>query len=76
MTTPIVLADDDKYSASTWLGTTVAVVLIFVVAAALVGLIWWLVQGRKEPFTKALLDPVVPISALVITIGYQLIVHK
>lgn len=74
MTTPVVLADGD-YSAGTWIGTAFAVALIFALSVALVGLIWWLVQGRREPYRTALLDPVVPISAVVITIGFQLIVH-
>lgn len=71
---PMVLADSG-YSAGDWIGTAFAVFLIFVAAAALVGLIWWLVQGRRDSYRTALLDPVVPISAVVITVGYQLIVH-
>jgi len=63
------------YSVGSWIGTAAAIVLIFVVAAALVGFIWWLVQGRRDSYARALLDPVVPISALVITIGYQVVVY-
>lgn len=73
-TSPVLAADG--YTAGDWIGTAAAVVLIFVVAAALVALIWWLVQGRRNSYKTSLLDPVVPISALVITIGYQLIVHR
>jgi uncharacterized membrane protein YciS (DUF1049 family) len=74
MATQVVTADGD-YSAGTWIGTTFAVGLIFVVAAAVVALVWWLIQGRRASYKKALLDPVVPLSAVVITVGYQLIVH-
>jgi len=73
--TTVVLADGG-YTAGTWIGTAAAIVLIFVVAAAVVALAWWLVQGRRTSFSAALLDPVVPISALVVTIGYQLIVRR
>jgi hypothetical protein len=74
VTTPVVA--DGGYGAGAWVGTAAAVVLIFVVSAALVALVWWLVQGRRGSFATALLDPVVPVSAVVITIGYQLIVHR
>jgi hypothetical protein len=67
---------DSGYTVGDWVGTAAAIVLIFVVAAALVALIWWLVRGRRGSYRSSLLDPVVPISALVVTIGYQLIVHR
>jgi hypothetical protein len=59
-----------------WVGTAAAIVLIFAVAAALVALIWWLIQGRRGSYASALLDPVVPISAVIVTIGYQLVMHR
>lgn len=73
MTTQVLA--DGAHTIGDWVGTAAAVALVFVVAAAVVGLIWWVVQGRKESFKTALLDPIVPISAVVITVGFQFIVH-
>ena len=53
-----------------------ALLLVFVIAAAVVALVVWLFQGRKGPLTSSLLNPAVPVTAVVMTVCYELIIHR
>ncbi len=59
----------------TYVGTVIAILLLFAVAATLVALIVRLVRGRQASFAATLRKPAVLIAAVAITGGYQAVVH-
>ena len=64
------------YTAGEWLSTAGVVVLIFAVSVAVVALIVGLFQRGQKSLTQTLLDPAVPITAVVLTVCCELIMHR
>jgi hypothetical protein len=75
VTEPVVIADGG-YAAGEWVGTAAVILLIFVIAAAVVAVAVWLFQGGQESLAVTLLNPAVPITAVVMTVCCELIIHR
>ena len=68
--------DGRGYAAGEWVQPVAVVLLTFVIAAAVVALVVWLFQGRRGSLSTILLNPAVPVTAVVMTVCYQLIIHR
>jgi hypothetical protein len=73
--TAVALADSG-YAPGEWIGTAASVVLVFVVVAAVVALVVWLFQGARGSLKSTLLNPAVPVTAIVMTVCFELITHR
>lgn len=71
----MVLADGG-YAVNEWAGPAAAAVLVFVLVAGLVAVVLRLYQGGQGSWKAILANPAVPVTAVVMTVCFELIVHR
>lgn len=70
------VAAEGGYAVGEWVRTAAPVLLIFVMVAAVVALVLWLFQGRQGSLSTILLNPAVPVTAALMTVCCELIIHR
>lgn len=67
---------DGGYATGLWVHTAAVALLVFVIAAAVVALVVWLFEGGKGSLAATLLNPAVPVTAVVMAVCYELIMNR